>query len=79
MGRMTLDRGSVRFARRHRVPVVASVNLDHYLVWPDPLAARERDLARVLDLGVRALQIDSAYEPYLLGHPSRAPVGSPAD
>ncbi len=58
-----LDAENVQLAASLRVPVVASVNVFHYLLKPASAGA-EADIRRLYDAGVRLFQIDSRYAPY---------------
>lgn len=56
---------AVRFAQRHRVAVVPSVNVFHYPT-AEHQALAARDLKRLKALGVRYFQIDSVYDEHLM-------------
>jgi glycerophosphoryl diester phosphodiesterase len=59
----TLTPGQVRFAQKHNVPVVPSVNTFHYAPYGgDPVAKGSADIRRLIPLGVTEFQIDSEYE-----------------
>jgi glycerophosphoryl diester phosphodiesterase len=61
---LTLTEEQVRFAQKHRVTVVPSVNTFHYAqTGKDPLAAGSDDIRRLRKMGVTEFQIDSVYEP----------------
>jgi len=51
---------TIAFARKHKVPVVPSINTFHYK--EDPLDRGSADIRRLLKLGVTEFQIDSVYE-----------------
>ncbi|MGZ3273546.1 MAG: glycerophosphodiester phosphodiesterase [Caulobacteraceae bacterium] len=57
-------RREVEAYRALGVPVVITVNLEHYLSG-DPMAQGGVDIGRALALGVDGLQMDSAYRPFL--------------
>jgi glycerophosphoryl diester phosphodiesterase len=59
----TLTAQQVRFAQKHHVPVVPSVNSFHYASeGGDPVAKGSADIRRLIPLGVTEFQIDSEYE-----------------
>lgn len=58
----TLTPEQVRFAQKHNVPVVPSVNTFHY-DKDDPMEHGTSDIRRLRALGVTEFQIDSVYEP----------------
>jgi glycerophosphoryl diester phosphodiesterase len=58
----TLTPEQVRFAQKHGVAVVPSVNMFHY-EGKQPLASGTADIRRLIPLGVTEFQIDSVYEP----------------
>lgn len=57
-----LDEETVRSAQDLGVQVVPSINMFHYAELGDPREAAERDIERLLGLGVIEFQIDSIYE-----------------
>ena len=60
----SLDAKGVALARRAGVPAVVSINADHYR-GRDDMQAAHADIERMLALGVKYFQIDSAYELWL--------------
>jgi hypothetical protein len=60
----TLTEDQVRFAQKHGVPVVPTVNTFHYAdTGKDAVEAGSADIQRLRRLGVTDFQIDSVYEP----------------
>jgi glycerophosphoryl diester phosphodiesterase len=60
----TLTPDQVRFAQKHGVSVVPSVNTFHYAPdGGDPASKGSADIRRLMRLGVTEFQIDSEYEP----------------
>ena len=60
-----LDAEIVRFAQALGVAVVPSINIFHYADLDEHMIAAERDVKRMLELGVREFQIDSPYDRWL--------------
>ena len=58
-----LDEKTVSFAKRVKVPVVASINIYHYK--GDDLPQAKTDIDRLLKFGVVYFQIDSLYDEWL--------------
>ena len=59
-----LDEPTVEYARSLDVPVVASVNTQHYIIRRG-VSKPETDILRLRKLGVTYLQIDSAFAEFL--------------
>jgi glycerophosphoryl diester phosphodiesterase len=57
---------TVALARKHNVDAVAAVNTFRYR-GADAMEKAQADLRRTLQLGVTTFQIDSVYQPYLVG------------
>jgi len=60
-----LDAETVQWARQLGVPVVPSVNINHYAGAGNHREEAKRDIVRLLDLGVTEFQIDSIYDEWL--------------
>ncbi len=60
----TLDEKGIALGKRAGIPVVVSINEDHYAGRPHMMAAHA-DIERLRKLGVTYFQIDSAYDIWL--------------
>lgn len=60
----TLDAAGIEDGRRAHIPVVVSINDDHYAGRPHMMAAHD-DIVRLRKLGVTYFQIDSPYDVWL--------------
>jgi len=58
-----LDAATVELARKHRVPIVPSVNVFHY-VGSNHLERAAADIRRLRAMGIHIFQIDSVYEDF---------------
>jgi glycerophosphoryl diester phosphodiesterase len=67
-----LDESAIQMARKLGVTPVAGINTFRYeMAREDHWAGAERDIRKLLKLGIRHFQIDSIYDKWLLKQPGR--------